>query len=845
MLSHMTEDLKYGLRRIYKNLKLSSVVILSLAIGIGANCAVFSLAEAILFKSLPVSHPEELLIVHWASQDTPAREIATSMSGRVDHDSAGRLTMSVFSYPVFRAFCDQHNVLSGALAFAPARATVTFDGRVELAGGELVTGNYFSELDVRPLAGRSLVESDASSSSPRVLVISFNYWVREFGHSPAAVGKIININKVPYTIVGIAPAGFHGVQTGKVPDFWLPLTDTPDPEVSGMQFPNGQSLSNSTGFWWLEIIARAKPGMREEQVTSELGRIYTQNLLSAAGAELKAETLPHIYVSPGARGLETLRQRLSIPLRLLAVGMVLVLLAACFNVAVLLLARSTARYKELGVRLALGASRQRVISQLISEAVLLTAIGGFLGIGVGYWFAQVFILLISQGQVPIDLEVHLSVATIGMTLALALATGVLLGIAVALQVARKEINPLMRESSGRAFRFISGKVLIVAQLAISLIFVVAAGLFLRTLQNLEKQDIGFDKRGLLLFGLDAKQAGQTPAQVGALYSNLMQRIEALPGVSSATLARITLISNNWSAAPVVLIGDNSNPNQKLMARRNMVGPRFFRTLGIHVLMGRDIEASDTQTSPKVAAVNEAMARLIWPDRNPIGQQFTFSDYSANKEFYTVVSLVADAKYDSLRQEAPPTAYIPYTQVPRPLGLMYFEVRTPGNPAALISPIQRIVHEKAPDLPLRDVKTQAEQIDEALVQERLFAKSSSVFGILVLILTAIGTYGLSIYSVSQRIREMGIRLALGATPASVLRTVLFDTFRLVLLGGVIGLAAAFSLTKIVANMFFGVQPTDVFTMTAAFVVVLLIAILSAFPSARRASRLDPTITLRYE
>jgi len=390
----VAEDLKLGFRKIYKNIKLSVVVILSLGIGIGANSAVFSLAEAILFKSLPVVHPEQLLILHWVSKDTPSREIAISMSGRVDHDNAGRLTMSAFSYPFFKALREQNDVLSGALAFAPAHATVIFDGRVELAAGELVSGSYFSELGVRPLAGRLLVESDANADSARVLVISSNYWVREFGRSPSAVGKVINIDKVPYTIAGIAPAGFHGIQTGQVPDFWLPLTEAPDAEVSGIQFPRGQSLSNSPGMWWLQTIVRAKPGVSAEQVTNELERVYIQHLLSAAGASLKAENLPRISVSSGARGLETLRQRLAVPLRLLAVGMVLVLLAACFNVAVLLLARSTARGREIGVRLALGASRQRVISQLMNETISLTVMGGLLellsvtGLPISFFFSS-------------------------------------------------------------------------------------------------------------------------------------------------------------------------------------------------------------------------------------------------------------------------------------------------------------------------------------------------------------------------------------------------------------------------------------------------------------------------
>jgi predicted permease len=844
-MAALLEQLKFALRKVYKNPKLSAVVILSLGIGIGANSAVFSLAEAILLKNLPVSHPEELLILHWGAKDVPPRAVATSLSGRVDHDNAGRLTMSVFSYPAYKALSEQSSVLAGAIAFAPARVTVAFDGRVELSTGEFVTGNYFSELGVAPSTGRLLVESDADANSPHVLVISYSYWMREFGRSPSTIGKIINVNKIPYTIIGIAPGGFHGIQTGQSPDFWIPLTEKPDPEMSGIQLSQGQSLSNSFDQWWLEVIGRMKPGVTEQQVANQLARAYVQNLLSTAGTSVKSEILPQLYVSPGAKGLETLRRQLSLPLRLLAVGMALVLLAACFNVAVLLLARSTARHKEIGIRLALGASRRRVMGQLVTETVLLTALGGFAGLAIGYWFSHIFLLLIAHGQVPIDLEVHPSIATFATTLALSLATGVLLGMAVAFQSTRQDIQPLMKHDDGRAFRFFSGKLLIVAQLAISLIFVVTAGLFLRTLRNLQHQDIGFDKRGLLLFGLDAKQAGYNPAQVAGLYGDLQQRIEALPGVSSATLARITLISNNWSAAPVVVLGDNSNPNQRLMARRNMVGPRFFHTLGIRILMGRDIERSDTPTSPKIAAVNEAMARLIWPNRNPIGQQFTFADYASNKEFYTVVSLVADTKYDSLRQEPPPTAYIPYSQIPRPLGLMYFEVRTAGDPLAVLPAIQHIVHQQSPDLPLRDVKTQAEQIDEALVQERLFAKSSSVFGILVLILAAIGTYGLSMYSVTQRTREIGIRLALGATPSGVLRIILRDMVRLILLAGIIGLAASFALMKIIANIFFGVLPTDVVTIIAAFVVVSLIAIMSAYPSARKAARLDPTITLRYE
>ena len=845
-LEHLVQDVRYGVRQLGRSPGFTVVVALSLALGIGANTAIFSLIDAVMLKTLPVRDPGRLVFLRRTGQtssDMPA----------VESDN-GSENVSPFPYPSFEEFRARNHAFSSLFGFVSlGKASINIGGQTNLADGELVTGDYFAGLGVAPILGRAITGEDARPSAPRVAVISYGYWSRQFGHSPGALGKGITVNGVPFTIVGVAPPEFFGVQPGRAVDVWVPLVEEAKLLPYGMSStPGGRSLFTSRDWWWLIITGRLKPGVTDQQATAQLEVLSRQSITAGLESPLKPGVNLHMRLEPATKGLALLRQEFSKPLWILMIIVGVVLLIACANVATLLVARSTARQKEIAVRLSLGAPRARLIRQLLTESVLLGGLGGALGLLFAYWGSHALVLLMSSGGEPLSVNVQPDAKVLAFTAAVSALTGILFGLAPALRSTRVDLTPALKAGVGglsvvsRRTRLGLGKSLVVAQVALSLLLLVGAGLFVRTLENLQNQNLGFNQDHLLLFGIDPAKNGYKGERLNDFCGRLLARLQALPGVSSATMSEVTLVSgiqNHWG---ISIEGRKPEPGENTGVDWNNVGPSFFETMGIRLLLGRGVEWRDSSTSPKVAVVNEVFAHRFLGGQNPVGQRFRFEElFTGPSPVYEIVGLVQDAKYASLRKAPLPTIYLPYSQTPLPPWAAHFEVRTAGDPLALVPAVRRVVRDLDPDLPLAGVKTQTEQIAETLVQERLFARLSSFFSGLAALLAFIGLYGLLAYAVTRRTGEMGIRMALGAQRYDILRLVFRETLVIMFLGISIGAPAALAATRFIRSMLYGLKPADPLTTAVSALAMMVVAVLAAYLPARRASRVDPMVALRYE
>ncbi len=837
-LERLRQDLRYGLRMLVKAPGLTAVVVLSLVLGIGANTAIFSLIDAVMLRILPVKDPRQLVALSY-KKTKPVRGPTNSGYG---------MSLSYLGFERLRA---QNDIFSTVIGFVPLgftdeSVTVSIDGQPSLAGGEMVSGNYFAGLGVSPFLGRTLTEGDEKRST-RVAVLSFRYWTRQFGGNPAVLAKTITLGGESYTIVGVAPPEFFGVEPGRAPDFWVSLADEPGLKPWSVQAEKGQSLFTAKDWWWLMIMGRLKPGISQEQARAALEVWLRRTLTGDVSLSEKDAQAFAIQVEPASRGLDNLREQFSQPLWILMAVVGLVLLIACANVAALLLARAQSRRREIAVRLALGASRSRLVRQLLTESLILAFAGGLGGLVFAGWGARVLLLLMSGGT-SLPLDVHLNFAIVGFAAGASTLTGILFGLAPAIGSTRLSLTPTLKETASAAFqatrgpRSRLGKSLVVAQVAFSLLLVAGAGLFVRTLMNLEHEKLGFDPRGLLLFGIDPTQSGYEGAELLSFYDRLLQRVRSLPGVQQASISAFTLISGWVNTSSISIEG--SKPDQNSGVYWNPVGPNFLKTMRIRLLLGRDIREADTSTSARVAVVNQALARKFFGNDDPIGRSFSFGETYKATEAYEVVGVVDDARYDRLRGEIPRTAYIPFCQAGKP-GPMHFEIRTAGDPALLVPDVRRAVREMDSKLALSDVKTETQQIDEALVQEKLFARLASFFGALALMLAAIGLYGTMTYTVGRRTNEIGIRVALGAKRNQIVKMVLREALLLVAIGAGLGLPLALAGARLVSTKLYGLKASDPLTFSASITLLLAVATLAAYLPARRASRVDPMVALRYE
>jgi predicted permease len=862
-LERLWQDVHYGLRQLCRSPGFTAVALLSLALGIGANTAIFSLIDAVLFKLLPVQHPQQLALLTWTSKGFPDGVI-NSMSGNWDQDKSGRSTGTSFSYPSYEQIRDRNDVFSSVTALAANESdlNVGYKGQAGRADGQLVSGTFFSALGVQPVLGRALTPDDDRIGASPAAVISYGYWQRRFGHDPGVVGQTITVNGTPFGIVGVSPPEFYGLQPGRAVEVWLPLHSQPqvEPGWSPGGPPQGTppvgSKFAARDDWWVLIVGRVKPGVSEEQAKAASDVIFQQSLAAYVKRSAKAETVPQLELRPGSKGLEYLRNQFSKPLFILMAIVGMVLLIACANVANLLLARGTLRQREIAVRLAVGAGQGRIVRQLLTESVLLAVLGGALGLMLAFWSTHLLVAFMSSGREPLSLNVTPDPVVLGFTAAVALLTGILCGLSPALRRSQTDLTTALKESAGtlrgatqgqHGLRWGLGKTLVVTQVSLSVLLLVDALLFVRTLTNLENVNAGFNRRNLLLFGIDATQDGYNGQRLADFYQQLAQRLESLPSVRSVSMSAQRLIGGGVSINGLSISGYAASTGEKsshLQTHVNRVGPRFFATMGIPLVLGRAIDEGDTAAAAKVAVVNEKFVHQFLGGENPIGRRFGFGDQTSSAD-YGIVGVVGDAKYSDLRREVPATVYVPYGQNLDALGPMNFEVRTAGNPMDVLSAVRSAAQDMDRNLALYQVKTQMEGISDSLFQERLFARLTSFFGALAALLACVGIYGVMAFAVSRRTREIGIRMALGATRGGVTAMVLRETCVLVVVGMAIGIALALGTSRLISAWLYGLRSTDPLTMATAASLMVAVALLAGYIPSRRAAKVDPMVALRYE
>ena len=850
IMGSIGQDLRYAVRMLLKSRAFTAIAVLSLALGVGANTALFSLVDAVLLKTLPVKKPNELVLLNWMGGP---RGLSFGTMGSTTTDPAtGMRTSASFSYLTFERFRDNNDTLSDVFAFVSLhQLNVSVDGQPEIASGQFVSGGYYPGLGVRAMMGRAITTDDDKAGAPPVTVITHRYWQRRFGHDPEVVGKTLNVNNVPFTIIGVTPPEFMGAsQVGFSPDLSIPFST--QPQVS----PHDSSL-NGPWFWWLQIMGRLNPGVTKEQAAASFESTFQQSAQEGWDAALvrfpkqaqaqgsAPRDVPKLRAASGSQGMTELRGAYSQPLKILMAIVGFVLLIACANVANLLLARAATRQKEIAVRLALGASRWRLVRQLLTESALLAMLGGAVGVVFAYWGKDTLLTLRPWGGGELGVDLRIDLRVLGFTIAVSLATGLLFGLAPALRATRVDLMPALKDNARSVTggtRSILTKSLIIVQVSMSLVLLVGAGLFVRTLRNLQNVDIGFNRENLLLFNIEPGLNGYNKSQMAQLYRRLTERIEALPGVRSATVSLIPLLSGAAQTRGIDVQGYTPQPGVDDDVKVNTVGEHFFETMEIPILLGRALRPRDDESAPKVAVINQMLAHKYFGDEIPLGRRFGFGGPETAGQI-EIIGVARDAKYTGLRSETEPTVYLSYLQgAPR---FATFIVRTSGDASAAAPSIRDAVHEVDNNLPLFGVKTQSQQAGESLTQERLFATLSSFFSVLALLLACIGLYGVMSYGVARRTNEIGIRMALGASAPRVTGMVMRETMLVVVIGVVIGLGAALATTRLIASMLFGLAATDALTITFAVVLMICVAAVAGYLPARRASRVDPMVALRYE
>jgi predicted permease len=861
-MTSLVQDLRYAIRQLRKSPGFAAVAILTLALGIGANTAIFSLIDAVMLKMLPVRQAQELRLFSWAAPGFPVA--AYNLHGNTDRDASGNRTSTSLPYGMYERARDRNDLFSGVTAFADAdRFNVSVGGDAALADGQLVSGDYFSTLGVQPIFGRTLTPGDDIAGASPAAVISYGYWQRRFGSDRSAISKSISVNGEPFTVVGVAPPEFFGVDPGRSVEVWVPLHTQPLVEARWADWmeKGGTSLFTTGDVWWVVMIGRLKPGISEQQARSALDVLINQSVTSTPppGGLHPGQTLeiPHIQLSPASKGLDSLRSQFSRSLLVLMAVVALVLLIACANVANLLLARTASRQREFAVRLSLGAGRRRLVRQLITESLLLTSLGGVFGLLLAYWASHALLVFMSSGRDPVHLDVTPNPHVLGFTVIMSIGTGILFGLAPALRGTRLNLTPALKEGvniatgrvSGPGWRRLSlGKALVMSQMAMSLLLLVGAGLFVRTLTNLENENLGFDRNNLLLFRLDPTQSGYKGERLVNFYQELQRRTRSIPGVLSVSFSQHTLINGGGENRGISIRGYKpllrDSPNSTVATWVNKVGPDFFATYRIPVLLGRAVNEGDTETSSKVAVINQTLARYCFGNADPIGHRFGFGADAKHNSEIEIVGVVADTKYAQLRKQDPPTIYLPYLQDEH-LGALSVELRTADDPKEWTGAVRNAVHDLDRNIPLFDLKTQTEQIEQATFQERLFSRLTSLFSTLALLLACVGLYGVTSYAVARRTNELGIRLALGAGRGDVLWMVLRDSLFPVVTGAAIGLPVALGATRYISSALYGVKAMDPTTVTAAILVLAAVAGIAGFLPACRAAKVDPMVALRYE
>jgi len=840
----MFQDLRYGARMLLKNRMFTLVAALSLALGIGANTAIFSMINALMLRTLPVKDAQELALFSVVgSQGPPA-------SGQV------------FNYPLYEMFRDRNQSFTDVIAgSAVLRARLMVNepgagGAVETAQQQRVSGNFFSTLGVNAVVGRTLIEADDNPANMQhAAVISYEFWKRRFGLDPGVVGRKVTINDTPLVIAGVTPPDFFGFDVGKRVDLWWPIRVSNDP---------GLRLNTSS---WIRVMGRLRPGASAAQAQAELDVIFRQQLgefAAAAPANLTPEQRRRFFergisLEPGGAGYTWLWQRFRQPLLILTVTVALVLLIACVNIANLLLSRAAARRREIAVRLAVGAGRLRLIRQLLTESVLLALIGGAAGLLFAQWCTSALLSYLPQ-QTQTTIDVAPDARALGFTLAISVLTGLLFGLAPAWQATRINLTASLKDQTGAGpsrSRLTLNKLLVVTQVSLSVFLLIGAGLFVRSLQNLRSLDVGFNHENIVQFSIDPG-SGYDLARRANLYKQVISRLEALPGARSATLSDVSLLSPYGSLTGVTVPGYTPGADENPGLQVLNVGPRFFETMKTPILAGREFGPLDDRPAdpgnqhaantsqnmasapPLHAVINQTMASHFFGNENPVGKRF-FNESGRGVE---IIGVVKGGKYTTLRDPAPRTFYLNYFEQPTPRD-MTLQFRTGGDAIDYAAAIQRLAREIDPQLQVVELRTMTDVVNESLTQERFIAQLLSAFSLFALSLACIGLYGVMSYAVARRTNEIGLRMALGALPSVVIRMVMREALLLVALGLSVGLTAAVATTRLVSSLLFGLEPTDPLTIALAMLIIVGVAALAVYLPARRASRIDPLVALRYE
>jgi predicted permease len=840
--SELGQDVRYGCRTMTANKAFNAMAVLSLALGIGANTTIYSFMESILLRSLPVADPESLVVLNWHSR--PPRDgskesvhVMHGVQGMAWPGDKGSMVSGMFPYGAFETLREENPVFSTLFGyFNGLNRTLAIRGQATSASTEYVTGEYFRGLAVSPAAGRLIGSEDDRPGAAPVAVISFATSQQRFGGPSGAIGQPVLVDNVPFTVIGVAPPEFFGVDPAAAPDLYLPLHTNllVDGARAARMYPDGN-------FYWIEMMGRLRPGVSMAQAQAALAPRFHQWVATTATTDGERAKLPALTLNPGAAGLGGLRRQYSKPLYALLAMVGLILAIACANIASLLLARAAARRREMAVRLSLGAGRFRVVRQLLTESVMLASLGGALGVLFAIWGVRSLTLLLSNGQQNFTLHAELNWNVLGVTAALSVVCGLLFGLAPAIQSTRPDVMPALKSGRGGGPRRRAQHVLVVAQIALSFFILVATGLFVRTLDKLHSVQLGYARENILLFSLNARQAGHRDPEIATFYADLRKRFEAIPGVSSATLSQSSIINAGFAGQAIrgpMKIGAVTIEDARVLA----AGPRFLATMQIPILAGREIDDRDQPGSRPVAVIGERLARTYFGNENPVGRRITLPDEKRDLE---IVGVSANLRYGGLKneEESRMTVFVAVSQF-SPDRITY-ALRTAGDPLRFVRSVREIVREADSRIPVTNVVTQAAEIDRTISRELTFAKLCTAFAVLALLTACVGLYGTMSYGVARQVGEIGIRMALGAQRGAVEWMVLRRVLLLAAVGLAIGVPAALIASQLVKSFLFETQPNDPGTLALAGVVLLSAAILAGLAPARRASRIDPLAALRHE
>ncbi|MEX2270528.1 MAG: ABC transporter permease [Vicinamibacterales bacterium] len=837
----LAQDVRYALRSMARQKAFTAVLVVSLALGIGANTAIFSFMDAILLRPLPVHDPDALVVMKWRAKSYTLASSGMSWStGGSSFDEASGTLSSIFPYGALQMFDDADDVVSSAFGyFSATRLGITTAGETDAVKGQYVSGGYFAGIGVAPVAGRLIQSADDTAATAGVAALSERFSRRRFGEPETALGQTIRVNDKPFEVIGVAPSDFFGAEPGSIPDIYLPM------RADTILEPRASAKYADQHFYWVEIMARLKPGISLEHARSALAPRFRQFVESTATTDAERRDLPVLEMQSGTRGLDTLRRRYARPIYVLGAMVGLILLVACANVANLLLSRATVRRREIAVRLGLGASRARVIRQLLTESVLLASLGGAAGVAVAWWGIGVMTALLSNGRDNFTLHAELNWAVLWLTLVLSVGTGLLFGLAPALQATRVDVAPVLKEARvshaphRRGLRLTHA--LVVTQVVFSLVLLVAAGLFGRTLSNLHAIELGFDRDNVLLFTIRPATIGYQGPALPALFENLRAELGRLPGVQNVSLSAGALPTGGGTMGPVAIAGAYAPPRpdgRPPAAVFGTVGPSFFSTMRIPVV-GRDFTDRDGPNAPSVVVVNRRLAAAFNLEQ-PVGRTLT-----VGKQPYEIVGVVPDALTFSLKEERRPAVYFSYLQSARPAGQMTYEIRTAGAPLALAGSVRDVVRRVDARLAIHDLKTQAAHVDQAISSEVTLARLCLAFAVLALVIACVGLYGTVAFNVAHRTNEIGIRMTLGAQRPRIVWMILREVLVLTVLGLAIGSALALAGSRYVGSLLYGVEPTDPGALAIGIITLLACGLAAGLLPARRAATIDPMVAVRHE